>query len=129
MFRAGTTLLLATLLSSCASSSNTGTVQVSARNSAFDPGIVRVTAGTRISFVVHNQDPIPHEFIIGTKFEQIAHESGTDENHDGTPGAASLDPGETQTVEYEFDTAGTFEFACHLAGHYAYGMSGEIIVT
>ncbi len=80
-------------------------------------------------FVVRNEDPIAHEFIIGTAAEHLAHERGTDVTHDGAPGAASLAIEETATVEYVFERAGRLEFACHLPGHYAYGMRGTLTVV
>jgi plastocyanin len=30
---------------------------------------------------------------------------------------------------YRFEAPGTYEYACHLRGHLAYGMVGDIVVT
>ena len=38
-------------------------------------------------------------------------------------------PGQTVQLVYTFDRAGTLEYACHAAGHYAAGMRGTITVS
>ena len=35
----------------------------------------------------------------------------------------------TAVTTFTFDEPGTFEFACHLPGHYEYGMHGEVEVV
>ena len=121
------TLLLAASLAICASS-DTRTVDVGIRYSRFLPDAIEVGTGTTVTFMIHNDDPIPHEFILGTTDEQLAHERGTEITHDGAPGAASLEPGETTVVTYTFDEPGTLEYACHLPGHYTYGMRGTVTI-
>lgn len=124
-------LLLAVLaaLPGCAREPGTSAVEVVARYSKFDPAALTVDAGTTVTFTVRNDDPIAHEFIVGTPAEQRAHEDGTDETHDGAPGAASLEPGETAIVTYTFAEPGSYEYACHLPGHYRYGMRATVTVT
>lgn len=125
-------LALASVLvvaSACARTARTGAIAVEITRSRFDPGALEVPTGSEVTFTVRNTDPIAHEFIIGSHTEQLAHEQGTDASHDGTPGAASLDPDETATLTHRFTRAGTYEYACHLPGHYRYGMVGTITVT
>jgi uncharacterized cupredoxin-like copper-binding protein len=105
------------------------TIEISARYSAFDPEQLNVSAGSRITFVVHNRDPIDHEFIIGNDAVQEAHESGTEAHHGDKPGEISVPAGETARTTYEFDRGGTLIFGCHLPGHYDYGMRGTIRVV
>jgi uncharacterized cupredoxin-like copper-binding protein len=38
-------------------------------------------------------------------------------------------PNDTAVTTFTFDTPGVYEFACHLPGHYEYGMRGEIEVV
>ena len=102
------------------------TIEIDVERSRFRPAVIRVDPGERVVFRLRNADPIAHEFIIGTKAEHAEHEHGTDPTHDGTAGAASLDPDEEQTVVWTAPLRGTLEFACHLPGHYAYGMKGSI---
>ena len=118
-------LLLASV--ACARGPST-TDEVAARYSNFNPEAITVDAGTTVRFTVTNGDPIAHEFIVGTRDEQLEHEEGTDESHDGAPGAASLEPGETEVVTYTFARPGSYEYACHLPGHYRYGMVGTVTV-
>lgn len=99
------------------------------RYSKYLPATIAVAAGTTIDFVVANGDPIAHEFIIGTEAEQQAHEKGrVDDPHTG-PGEASVGPNETIRLSYTFSKAGTLLYACHVPGHYAYGMKGRVTVT
>ncbi|HEX9775140.1 MAG TPA: cupredoxin domain-containing protein [Actinomycetota bacterium] len=118
--------LLASL--ACTGEPGDRTVRIGIRHSRFDPAALSVRAGETVTFRLDNGDPIAHEFIIGTEAEQARHERGHDETHDGTPGAASLDAGETDTITYTFEKPGELVFACHLPGHYAYGMRGTITV-
>lgn len=120
-------LSLAAATNAC--SSGTRTVTIDVRDSRFTPASLSAEEGDRVRFVIANKDPIAHEFILGTHAEQLLHERGTDASHDGAPGAASLGIGETATIEYTFTRAGPIEFACHLPGHYDYGMRGIIDVN
>ncbi|MCA1830911.1 MAG: cupredoxin domain-containing protein, partial [Actinobacteria bacterium] len=124
---AAVALLLAT---SCVSAVAAGprTIEVSMHYSHYSVSSLDVAAGSTVTFLVHNTDPIPHEFIIGTEAEQAAHETGARRSHNGLPGQASVEPGARATVVYTFARAGTFIFACHLPGHYAYGMRGTVTV-
>jgi uncharacterized cupredoxin-like copper-binding protein len=79
--------------------------------------------------VIHNRDPIDHEFIIGDEHVQLVHEEGTEAHHGARPGEISIPAGETRTTAYTFDEDGSLIFGCHLPGHYSYGMRGEITIT
>jgi uncharacterized cupredoxin-like copper-binding protein len=120
--------LFGALLLPSACSTGPRTVSITIKDSHYSPVTVHAHPGETIRFVVDNTDPIEHEFIIGTHAEQLVHERGTQASHDGLPGQATLDIGETQAVTYTFATAGVLEFACHRPGHYAYGMRGRIVV-
>jgi uncharacterized cupredoxin-like copper-binding protein len=79
--------------------------------------------------VVRNTDPIDHEFILGDEAVQQLHERGADAHHDA-PGQVSVPAGteRTTTVTLNWTGAGRLEYACHLPGHYAYGMRGVLVV-
>ena len=97
--------------------------------SAFDTGAIDVEPGQTIRFVIENTDPIDHEFIVGDASVQLAHERGTEAHHAPRPGEVSVPAGETVTTTMTFPTAPqTLIFGCHLPGHYAYGMHGDIRV-
>ncbi|TML75158.1 MAG: hypothetical protein E6G04_12825 [Actinobacteria bacterium] len=88
-----------------------------------------MTLARAVAAKLVNEDPITHEFIIGTAAQQEAHEIGPDVDHNGLPGQASLAPGETRTISFTFGKSGSLIFACHRPGHYAYGMRGTITIA
>jgi uncharacterized cupredoxin-like copper-binding protein len=108
------------------------TVVVTMRHSRFEPAAVRVEAGERVRFVLRNTDPIDHEFILGDDAVQRRHEEGRERQHHGdVPGERSVPAGQETATTYAFPAGPggrLLEFACHLPGHYAYGMHGTVRV-
>ncbi|MGH2718780.1 MAG: cupredoxin domain-containing protein [Actinomycetota bacterium] len=117
------------------------TVTITIHYSHFYPSDVAVKAGTAVRFTVVNTDPIDHEFIVGDEALQQQEETGTDTVHDGSvPGQISVPAGTTRSLVVTMPRrspdqppgvpgAGSLIFACHLPGHYAYGMRGSITLT
>jgi uncharacterized cupredoxin-like copper-binding protein len=109
------------------------TVVVTMRHSHFQPTEVRVAPGERVRFVLRNTDPIDHEFILGDAAVQARHEEGRQRQHHGdVPGERSVPAGQQAATSYAFPASldgRTLEFACHLPGHYAYGMHGTLRVS
>lgn len=105
------------------------TIEVGMKYTQFDVEEIRVRPGTRVRFVLENEDPIAHEMIVGDEFVHAQHAQATHAEHPPVPGEVSVEPLDTAVTTYEFDDPGTIEFACHLPGHYDYGMHGEIVVT
>jgi uncharacterized cupredoxin-like copper-binding protein len=105
------------------------TVEVGIQHSHFDLGSLRVQEGTLVQFVVHNADPIDHELVVGDAEVHRRHEGGSERRHPPVPGEVSVAPGDTAMTFYEFTDPGTVVYACHLPGHIAYGMTGEIEVV
>jgi uncharacterized cupredoxin-like copper-binding protein len=104
------------------------TVDVGIHYSKFSMSTLRVRQGTLVRFLVHNDDPIHHEFIVGDASVHLRHENGTESTHPPVPGEVSVAPDDVGETFYRFDTPGRLEFACHLPGHLAYGMKGWVIV-
>jgi len=104
------------------------TIELTTRYSRFSTEEIVVYQGTLVRFVVTNDDPIHHEFIVGPDEVHAAHENGHDLTHPPVPGEVSVDPGETGLTTYLFDQPGTLRFACHFPGHLAYGMQGTVRV-
>jgi uncharacterized cupredoxin-like copper-binding protein len=104
------------------------TVVVTMHHSRFEPSVVRVEPGEQVRFVLRNTDPIDHEFILGDESVQRRHEQGREREHHGdVPGERSVPAGQEEATTYTFPAAldgRALEFACHLPGHYAYGMHG-----
>ena len=129
-------LLLAAVIVSGACGRDSGSssgadreVQVEIRDSRFVPDHFEFEAGTTVTFVVQNTDPIDHEFLIGDEQVQQAHEEGTEAHHGAKPGEISIPIGETRTTTYTFTEPGRLLIGCHLPTHYDFGMRGTITVT
>ncbi|HEV7662812.1 MAG TPA: heavy metal translocating P-type ATPase [Chloroflexota bacterium] len=108
------------------------TIQVATTDGLrFGPDMLTVRAGETIAFELSNPGAVPHEFFVGTAAAQQAHEremSGGTPMH-ADPGQVDIPAGATARLVYTFDQPGTLEYGCHVAGHYAAGMRGTIIVT
>jgi len=119
--------LMLVVLAACGSANATSSsVEIGIEHSRFEPSRIVVRAGESVTFVIRNDDPIAHEFIVGDERVQQVHEEGTEAHHDPRPGEVSIAAGETVTTTYAFDEPGELIFGCHLPGHYAYGMRGTI---
>jgi uncharacterized cupredoxin-like copper-binding protein len=112
-----------------ASGSPARVVEIRIHHSRFELPALEVEAGTTVEFVLRNADPIDHEFIVGNQQVQAVHERGAEAHHPPRPGEVSIPAGSTRTTTYTFDDPGTLIFGCHLPGHYAYGMRGQILVA
>lgn len=105
------------------------TVEIDIHHSRFNPDQLAVVAGTRVRFLVVNDDPIHHELITGGPQVHRRHANGTEAEHPSIPGEVTVGPNAMAITTFTFDEIGTFEFACHLPGHYEYGMRGEVEVV
>jgi hypothetical protein len=98
-----------------------------------DRTVVVTMHHSRFRFVLRNTDPIDHEFILGDGATQRRHERGRDRHHHGeVPGERSVPAGQDAATTYTFPAGAAgqvLEFACHLPGHYAYGMRGTVRVS
>ena len=104
------------------------TVDVGIHYSKFSFSTLHVRTGTVVRFLVHNYDPIHHEFIVGDASVHARHEQGKEATHPPVPGEVSVKPNDVGETFYRFDRPGRFLFACHLPGHFAYGMRGWVVV-
>ncbi len=98
----------------------------------FSPDRIDVRRGETLRFRVRNSGKQMHEFVIGTKAENAKHAElmikFPDTEHD-EPYMAHVPPGKTGEIVWTFNRAGSFEFACLIAGHYQAGMVGTINVS
>lgn len=99
---------------------------------SFEPSVISVDEGETIAFEVTNEGEAPHEFVLGDDALQREHEAEMSEMGSELPAdepfAISVQPGTTKTLAWTFTEAGTFEYACHVSGHYVAGMVGTITV-
>jgi uncharacterized cupredoxin-like copper-binding protein len=97
----------------------------------FTPGALTVRQGETVRLRVRNEGRQMHEYVIGTPAENAKHAElmvkFPDMAHD-EPYMAHVPPGQTRDIVWTFNRAGSFEFACLIAGHYQAGMKGSITV-
>lgn len=104
------------------------TIEIDIEHSRFIPDTIRVEAGEKVRFVIRNDDPIDHEFLLGDEVVQQIHENGTEAHHGAKPGEISVAAFEAAETTFVFDEPGSLIFGCHLPGHYAYGMKGTVTI-
>ena len=98
----------------------------------FNPSTVTVKKAETIRFVLKNEGKLKHEMVLGTIQELKEHAAlmvkfpGMEH---ADPNQASVEPGKTGELIWQFTKAGKFDFACLQAGHYEAGMRGNVIVA
>jgi uncharacterized cupredoxin-like copper-binding protein len=101
-------------------------------NMRFTPDALTVREGDTVRLVVKNKGRMLHEMVIGTPDELAKHAAlmakFPDMEHDA-PYMVHVSPGQTGEIVWRLNRAGTFEFACLIAGHYEAGMRGTLTVT
>jgi uncharacterized cupredoxin-like copper-binding protein len=98
----------------------------------FEPDRLEVKRGETVRIEIRNDGKMLHEMVIGTAKELEDHAAlmlkFPNMEHD-EPYMAHVDAGKTGRIVWHFNRAGTFEFACLIAGHYQAGMKGTIHVV
>ncbi len=107
------------------------TIELSAADLTFTPTQIAVAIGETVKFEVRNDGQLEHEFILGSKAEQVEHEqamtamAAMNTTHIN---GVSVAPGKTGTLIWTFTHAGSIQYACHVPGHYVAGMVGELTI-
>ncbi len=104
-------------------------VTVTMRYSRFTPDRLTVRRGTPVRFVLRNDDPIDHEFIVGDAAAHERHAAGTEAKHGDRDTERSVPAQSVVETTITFHEPGRLLFVCHLPGHQAYGMQGQIQVV
>lgn len=98
----------------------------------FDPSQITVKQGETIKFIIKNGGGMMHEMVIGTPKDLDEHAAlmvkFPNMEHD-EPYMAHVGAGKTSEIVWTFNQAGSFDFACLIAGHYQAGMRGKITVA
>ena len=121
-------LLLAGLAAGCGSGSATR-IEIRIHYSHYTPSVITVPLGVPITFVIINEDPIDHEWLLGDAAFHERHRHGTEAKHGARPNEISIGPLDVVETTLIFPTAGTQQYICHLPGHEAYGMVGTLNIT
>jgi uncharacterized cupredoxin-like copper-binding protein len=119
-------LLAVTVAAGCTPAAQTVTLTI--HYSAFDLTELSVPVGVPVTFVIVNEDPIDHEWLIGDEAFHEAHRTGTHASHDTVPTEVSVPALATVETTITFDEPGTLAYVCHLPGHEAFGMVGVLTV-
>jgi uncharacterized cupredoxin-like copper-binding protein len=98
---------------------------------SFTPDRVDVALGEQVRFEIRNAGALDHEFVIGTKDGNAKHAkmmlAMPDMKHDDGD-AVTVAAGHSASLVWRFTSAGVFEFACLIPGHYEAGMHGIVTV-
>ncbi|MDR7451319.1 MAG: cupredoxin domain-containing protein [Armatimonadota bacterium] len=117
----------------------------------YAPRTIALKPGTAVELIVTNKGAVQHEFMLYTSPGSMAMNMDMDkygaENtyfkdigvievvYPGKKPSTSsrlervmVDPGQSVTIRFTAKKAGTFEFACHIPGHYEAGMKGTLAV-
>ena len=71
-------------------------IDISIHYSHYQPAAIVVPAGRPITFVIHNTDPIDHEWIVGDEAVHQRHRTGTEPYHAARPTEVTIDAGTTR---------------------------------
>ncbi|UGV26952.1 copper resistance protein [Rhodopseudomonas boonkerdii] len=97
----------------------------------FAPNEFRFARGTNVRFTIRNDTERPHEFVLGSHTENLAHSQtmtlGIGQGHD-EPNGRVVAAGATVNLDWQFTKVGEFEFGCLLAGHPDVEIAGRIVV-
>ena len=102
-----------------------GTIDVTLLDGVVESTTSTFKVGETYTFNVANAGSLPHEFVIEKA-------GAVDEPLESDGGEAEIEPfdaGSTQSIDFAFTEAGTYQFACHVPGHYPAGMSLTIDVV
>ncbi|HLA65458.1 MAG TPA: cupredoxin domain-containing protein, partial [Candidatus Saccharimonadales bacterium] len=103
-------------------------IEIRIHYSHYDPSSITVPYGVPITFVLINEDPIDHEWLLGDAAFQERHRLGTETHHSGLPNEISIDALSTVETVLTFHKPQTLQYICHLPGHEAYGMVGTLTI-
>lgn len=97
----------------------------------FTPSEISVKAGETVRFFVKNTGKINHEMVIGSLDELKEHAEmmrNMPAMDHADPNMITLTPGQRGGLVWQFDKAGTVDFACLVPGHMEAGMTGKVKV-
>lgn len=98
----------------------------------FNPSSITVKRGETIRFIVKNNGRQKHEMVLGNLQDLKEHAALMQkfpEMEHADPNQASVEPGQSGEMVWQFTKTGKFDFACLRPGHFEAGMRGHITVT
>jgi uncharacterized cupredoxin-like copper-binding protein len=109
-----------------AADSDTRTITI--HHSHFSPELVKVPSGRPVTYIIKNEDPIEHEWIVGSSDVHERHRTGTEPYHDQVPTEVTIPALSTRVTTVTLAGPASYLFICHLPGHEEYGMRGTVQV-
>lgn len=103
----------------------TPTVNIRIHYSKFEPSTITIPAGVPVTYVIRNDDPIDHEWLIGDAAFHARHRTGGEAAHGDRPDEVSLPANATRTTTLTLP-AGIYTYICHFPLHEQYGMIGVV---
>jgi len=100
-------------------------IEIRIHYSKFEPTTLNIPAGVPVTFVIHNDDPIDHEWLVGDAAFHARHRTGTEPLHAARPDEVSLPANATKTTTLTLP-AGIYTYICHFPLHEQYGMVGLV---
>jgi len=91
--------------------------------------LVSARVGVPITITLRNDDPIEHEWIVGTEAVHERHRTGTEPFHVTIPTEVTIPALSTRVTTVTFRETGDYKYICHLPGHEQYGMVGTLHVV
>ena len=90
---------------------------------------ITVKAGEPVTITLQNDDPIEHEWIVGTADVHARHRTGTEPYHASIPTEVTIPALQTRVTTVTMREPGDYQYICHLPGHEQYGMVGTLHVV
>jgi len=97
----------------------------------FLPSRIEARKDEQIKFILRDSGELDHEFVLGTRDENLRHAESMKKNLDmehDDPNAKKLAPNKTGEIIWKFTKSGEFEYACLIPGHREAGMIGTVVV-
>ena len=121
-------LLVVVLAGACAPAGRPrAAVDIGIHYSHYSTARIDVPAGVPITFTIHNDDPIDHEWLLGDLAMHERHRAGREPVHAARPDELTIPALSSRTTTLTFPVAMTLTYMCHLPGHEAYGMVGVVV--
>jgi uncharacterized cupredoxin-like copper-binding protein len=119
------------LATSCASGgeANSSSATIPIHYSHYTNELVTARVGEPVTITIQNDDPIAHEWIVGTEAVHERHRTGTEPFHGTIPTEVTIPALSTRVTTVTFREPGDYQYICHLPGHEQYGMVGTLHVT
>ena len=127
-------IVLSAALAACSGRSPAALeVGVTARDFAFEPATIQVTAGQTVRLTLTNAGSVEHDLsVMEIPLEQLTAAATPMEGHEMGAVAPELhvavQAGQSATIEFTATRPGTYEFLCAVPGHKDAGMVGTLTV-